>query len=1058
MCGNSADCVQIITVNDQAPPTVSCLANVNVSCAADVPAPAPNSVTASDLCGGGVIVVHVSDVINAQTCANRYTITRTYRATDLCGNSATCAQTITVNDQTPPVISCLANVNISCAADVPAPAPNSVTASDLCGGGVTVVHVSDVINAQTCANRYTITRTYRATDLCGNSADCVQIITVNDQAPPVISCLANVNISCPGDVPAPAPNSVTASDLCGGGVTVMHLSDVINAQTCANRYTITRTYRATDLCGNSADCVQIITVNDQTPPTVSCLANVNVSCAADVPAPAPNSVTASDLCGGGVIVVHVSDVINAQTCANRYTITRTYRATDLCGNSADCVQIITVFDNTPPVLAGIPANITVECHAIPIPDNPTATYNRGGAVNITFTQLQPPGICPVAYVETRIWTATDLCGNIVVRTQTVSVVDTEAPVFTVNPHNVKCWYSCGPGNEADYQNWLDTQGGGTATDCSTITWTYINSPGYFPTEACGNTFYSYIRFIATDECGNSSYDDAFFMVTDTTPPVFTVLPQDIEVDCMADCNGEIDFYNWLDNLAGLQVEDSCGAVTLDWGLWSEGEGCGNTWWKTYYFTATDECGNVATKFATFAVVDHIPPTVQCPPGIDTLDCEYDLPAPDLSAVIATDNCGLVHVVLDNKFVYGTACSGWPQTVIYTYAAYDECGNSATCYTSFQIVDTLPPVYLGPDTIVVACAQDLPSSTEATQLLGNMMSDNCYEIICFWVSTPVTDSFSVTYILKAQDICVNGTDPFMVTFIATGDCKPLCTNGADIWGNENSSINGQPVQQVLDSLFTKFGSLTIGRANRTLNVTGAECIFELLPGTMDIADFTIGNFIANPLNGCNLPTNLANSDGSLANRMAAQTMTLQLNIWYNEAYNSRQLAYQLLSDLPLCLINKSVLNELPPNATVQDLLMMSNNYLAGVGYFSPALADALASSLEQVNIFWNDCQENNPCKPIASGGGHAKPHMLSNLQLAPNPVVDMVTITFESNISMEMHLRVVGIAGIVSETSIQAYNGYNTVSLSTRDFPAGVYAVIVMQDKTMQTVRMVKIKD
>ncbi|MBK8554420.1 MAG: DUF3494 domain-containing protein [Lewinellaceae bacterium] len=382
LCGNSATCAQTITVNDQTPPTVSCLANVNISCAADVPAPAPNSVTASDLCGGGVIVVHVSDVINAQTCVNRYTITRTYRATDLCGNSADCVQIITVNDQTPPTVSCPVNVNVSCAADVPAPAPNSVTASDLCGGGVIVVHVSDVFNAQTCANRYTITRTYHATDLCGNSATCAQTITVNDQTPPVIPCLANVNVSCAADVPAPALNSVTASDLCGGGVTVVHVSDVINAQTCVNRYTITRTYRATDLCGNSATCAQTITVNDLTPPVISCLANVNVSCAADVPAPAPNSVTASDLCGGGVIVVHVSDVINAQTCVNRYTITRTYRATDLCGNSADCVQIITVNDQTPPTVSCL-ANVNVSCAAdvpAPAPNSVTASDLCGGGV------------------------------------------------------------------------------------------------------------------------------------------------------------------------------------------------------------------------------------------------------------------------------------------------------------------------------------------------------------------------------------------------------------------------------------------------------------------------------------------------------------------------------------------------------------------------------------------------------------------------------------------------------------------------------------------------------
>src|SRR6185503_2198029 len=48
----------------------------------------------------------VSDDISNQTCPNRYTLTRTYKATDVCGNVKTCAQIITVADETPPEITC----------------------------------------------------------------------------------------------------------------------------------------------------------------------------------------------------------------------------------------------------------------------------------------------------------------------------------------------------------------------------------------------------------------------------------------------------------------------------------------------------------------------------------------------------------------------------------------------------------------------------------------------------------------------------------------------------------------------------------------------------------------------------------------------------------------------------------------------------------------------------------------------------------------------------------------------------------------------------------------
>ena len=43
------------------------------------------------------------------------------------------------------------------------------------------------------------------------------------------------------------------------------------------------------------------------------------------------------------------------------TITRTWNVSDACGNPATRTQIITVDDNTAPVIAAAPAAVTVEC-------------------------------------------------------------------------------------------------------------------------------------------------------------------------------------------------------------------------------------------------------------------------------------------------------------------------------------------------------------------------------------------------------------------------------------------------------------------------------------------------------------------------------------------------------------------------------------------------------------------------------------------------------------------------------------------------------------------------
>jgi len=106
-------------------------------------------------------------------------------------------------------------------------------------------------------------------------------------------------------------------------------------------------------------------------------------------------------------------------CVDDFTLTRTWTATDDCGNASTFTQIIVVFDITAPVLAGVPADETVECDAVPAPATPTATDNCDTDVEITFVENTTPGACGDSYVVTRTWTATDNCGNQDVQTQTI---------------------------------------------------------------------------------------------------------------------------------------------------------------------------------------------------------------------------------------------------------------------------------------------------------------------------------------------------------------------------------------------------------------------------------------------------------------------------------------------------------------------------------------------------------------------------------------------------------------------------------------------------------------
>ena len=962
-CGSTATCSQTITVNDIAAPSITCPANIVVSCASAVPAPDPASITATDLCGGAVTVVLVGDVITPGICANRFTVTRTYLATDLCGNLATCAQIITVNDITAPSITCPANVTVSCASAVPPASPASVIATDLCGGAVTLVLVDDVITPGTCANRFTVTRTYSATDLCFNTATCAQIITVNDITAPSISCPANVTVSCAGNVPAAAPASVIASDLCGGTVTVVLVGDVITPGTCANRFTITRTYSATDLCGNSATCAQIITVNDITAPSISCPANVLVSCASDVPAAAPASVIASDNCGGAVTVVLVGDVITPGACANRFTVTRTYRATDLCGNSATCAQIITVNDIIAPTIINPPVNVTVECFLIPaVPPLPTATDNCAGTVIVTLlSEIQTPGICPTLYTLTRTWRATDVCGNSATVSQVITVIDTYAPQFTVPPVDVvlECDLNT---NEDTYQDWLDNHGGAVVFDCSEVTWTWIYSPLFTMPSECGGTSQRLIRFIATDECGNSAFLDARFTIIDTTPPIFTVLPQNLFIDCWMGEQGEAQIIDWLDNYGFAEVTDACGSVETSVVFLSETQDCPGTFHRTYQFRATDECGNTTFVTANFGIIDTVPPVIMsCPESNVLLTCEFDIPAADPAGVKAMDMCSAVTISVIDSFSVGVGCEYWQMTKSYVYAATDACGNVSTCYQSFQVVDSIPPIYSGPDTIFVPCVSDLPGPGDIEDVLAQYFVDNCYTIICVNESVVQNSPTSVTFCVNFKDLCVNWAPKMKVTFIANGGCKPICSVPQATWGNTSGEINGNLTTEVIQQLISKNGAVKAGKLGKLISVTSATCLQNMLPGNGTTAQFSPGKHTFSSANECNSASSLLNADGTLKNKVAANVLALQLNIWYNQTFNERNLGVQTFSSMPSCLVDSVVLGKLEvDHANVQGLLHLSNDYLAGVGFYPQNFGTPLNNALENVSSFWQNCQMNDPC--------------------------------------------------------------------------------------------------
>ena len=111
-------------------------------------------------------------------------------------------------------------------------------------------------------------------------------------------------------------------------------------------------------CENSADA-EVTGDPDVTPPVITCPPTVEVQCSGDVPAADIGLVTATDNSGAAPTVIHVGDVSDGQSCPE--TITRTYRATDACDNSTDCIQLIIIDDTIAPNLETAPADASYQC-------------------------------------------------------------------------------------------------------------------------------------------------------------------------------------------------------------------------------------------------------------------------------------------------------------------------------------------------------------------------------------------------------------------------------------------------------------------------------------------------------------------------------------------------------------------------------------------------------------------------------------------------------------------------------------------------------------------------
>jgi hypothetical protein len=292
------------------------------------------------------------------------------------------------------------------------------------------------------------------------------------------------------------------------------------------------------------------TIGDNTPPTFTDPPDIvifkDAFCNFDASIGVTGDVTdEADDCSSGINATFTDESAGG-TCEGETIIVRTWRLVDNCNNATEKLQRITVSDNTPPTFTAPPAAVIYADASCNYDASPSITGdvtdeadNCDPSLNASYSDLVVNGSCAGEKIITRTWLLSDDCDNLTQHTQTITVLDTLAPVISgisATPNSL--W----PPNHKMRNVVINY----TATDnCSAVT-TYltvssneaINGNGDGNTtpdweiidnhlvklraERSGNgsgRIYT-ITIVATDDCGNTS--QSIVLVTVAHDNSFTI--------------------------------------------------------------------------------------------------------------------------------------------------------------------------------------------------------------------------------------------------------------------------------------------------------------------------------------------------------------------------------------------------------------------------------------------------------------------------------------------------------------------------------------------------------
>ena len=390
----------------------------------------------------------------------------------------TCTFTVTVVDNTPPVITCPANISVNntpglCSAVVTYPLP---TVTDNCGlpGPITLQQTASqtpVAGSVACnaGGFHTLNSYFRAYNL-GPMAlpGPVQINSVQFGIE-----LADANGT--GTTQPVTVNVYTSAGAFPGGVrTLVGTSGVVQvSDQTLTTMTVPITVPPT-VPANAILVLELVTPDGRAPANNRFFIGSNTSAqtgpsyiqAADCGIPTPTDLTAIGFPNMHIILNAIGQITGPSPLVQIAGLpsgsvfpvgvtTNTFRATDIAGNTATCSFTVTVVDNQPPVLVCPPSVVRNTdpgvCTSTYAPPNPTnsdncavttltwvmtgATTGASPLTGINFVGTQAFGLTGTTGqgITTITYTAKDAAGNTTTCSFTVTVNDASIPVITGQP-------------------------------------------------------------------------------------------------------------------------------------------------------------------------------------------------------------------------------------------------------------------------------------------------------------------------------------------------------------------------------------------------------------------------------------------------------------------------------------------------------------------------------------------------------------------------------------------------------------------------------------------------